>query len=103
MVTVSPNFPLATLSALTVGSTVKVERVPVPPAVVIDIGPVVASVGTVVRSHCAEGMFTRPLTPWKPAAVALTKYAPWISTCVPQGPDAGVKERIVGTGRGSPS
>src|SRR5271170_1884036 len=72
--------------------TVKfVELVPVPSAVVIAIGPVVAPLGTVATTWLLVSWSNAADIPLKVTLVAPLKVVPVIVTDVPTGPLGGVK------------
>jgi hypothetical protein len=74
-----------------------VELVPVPAAVVTEIGPVTAPVGTVAVISVAETTWcVEAPTPPNLTEVAPLKLVPVIVTDVPTGPEVGVKLVITG-------
>jgi len=84
------------------GETVKdATLVPVPPAVVTAIGPLVAPLGTVALidvSEPAENVVAG--VPLNVTLLAPVKPVPVIDTTVPTGPLAGVNDEIAGVGSG---
>ena len=101
--TEAPTGPEFGVKLVIVGarkSTVKlVVLVTVPPAVVTEIFPVVAPVGTVAVIWVEE--LTVKLVaaiPFNLTAVAPVKFVPVMTTEVPTSPEAGVKLVIVGAG-----
>ena len=76
-----------------------VALVPVPPGVVIAIGPVLAPAGTVAVICVSESTVKLDeRVPWKATAVAPVKPVPVMTTEVPTVPLAGVNKVIVGAG-----
>lgn len=102
IVTIVPTTPLEGVNEETVGIRIIVkleELLPVPPGVIIEMGPVVAPVGTVTVICVAE--FTVKvvaLIPLNLTAVAPVKPVPVITTGEPNAPDEGVNDEIVGGG-----
>jgi hypothetical protein len=85
--------------------TVKlVAEVPVPPAVVTEIGPVIAPAGT-VADICVGVLTVKPTasTPLNLHEVAPVKLVPVIVTGVPTTPEVGANESTVGAAGGAES
>jgi len=72
------------------------ELVPVPPAVVTEIGPVVAPLGTVAWISDAEMNVQLAGVPLNFTEIGEVKFEPRMSMLVPTGPLVGVNEVIVG-------
>jgi hypothetical protein len=72
------------------------ELVPVPPAVITEIGPVVAPLGTVAWISDAEINVQLAGVPLNFTEIGEVKFEPRMSTLVPTGPLVGVNEAIVG-------
>ena len=105
-----PTLPVAGVKLVIVGATgvaptVKlVVLVPMPPAVVIEIVPVVAPVGTAVTSDVLE-ITVKAVTalPLNLTAVVPTKLVPVSVTVAPTPPVVGVKEVTLGTAAVAPT
>jgi len=103
IVTIAPTGPLEGLKIVIVGAggvTVKSDvLVPVCPATVTDIAPVVAPVGTEVVILVAVDAVTTAVVPLNLTVLfagVASKLVPVIVTLVPSGPLVGVKLAIVG-------
>ena len=99
--TAVPNGPPVGVNELIVGLGTSVnedELRPVPLAVVTEIGPVVAPVGTCVSMKPSELTLNWAGVPLKVTAVAPTKLNPSIHTLVPYHPLVGVNEAMLGVG-----
>ncbi len=99
MVTMVPTGPEVGENDVMVGAptTVKsVELVPVPLALVKEIGPVVAAGGTVAVICVEEFTVKGAALPWNLTAVTPMKFVPMIVTEVPTRPLVGVNEVMVG-------
>lgn len=95
--TLVPTGPLAGPKPVIAGATVKLlVLVPVPPAVVIEIFPVVAAAGTVAVTWVTELTVKLALAPLNVTELAPVTPFPLITTLVPTGPLVGVKLEIVG-------
>ncbi len=81
-----------------------VALVPVPEAVVTEIGPVVAPAGTLAFTLVGDTNTNPvPVSPLNWTSADAVKFVPVIVTSVPTGPEVGVKLVIVGRGyRNSP-
>jgi hypothetical protein len=101
--TVAPTAPEVGVNEVTLGAGIIVNEpalVPVPPGVVMAIGPVVAAAGTVAVTCVAEStVYTVVPTPLKLTAVAPVRFVPVMTTVVPAPPLVGVNEVTVGAGR----
>jgi hypothetical protein len=73
-----------------------VELIPVPPALVALIGPVVAAAGTFVVMVVSEITVNGAAAPLKATIVTLEKFVPVSVTPIPTGPLVGVKLVMVG-------
>lgn len=104
IVTLDPVVPLAGVNPLILGiagtMTEKApEEVTVPPAVVTEIDPDVAPLGTVAEICVA--LFTEKVgvaTKLNPTLVAPKRFVPVIVTIVPEGPEVGEKPLMLGKG-----
>ena len=102
--TAEHSAPLVGLSPVMTGSTVNAAvLVAVPPPVTMEMGPVVAPLGTVVVI-CVSLSTVKVVwsTPLNATAVAPVKYVPVITTVVPSMPPVGLKPPIRGGGGGDP-